>query len=30
MTRVVIADDEKLSLNGIASIVNEVEGFEVC
>ncbi|MBQ9425491.1 MAG: response regulator [Erysipelotrichaceae bacterium] len=30
MTRVVIADDEKLSLNGIASIVNEIEGFEVC
>ncbi|MBO7698634.1 MAG: response regulator [Erysipelotrichaceae bacterium] len=28
MTRVLIADDEKLSLNGIASIVNDLEGFE--
>ena len=29
MNRVVIADDEKLSLNGIASIVSETEGFEI-
>ena len=29
MTRVLIADDEKLSLNGIAAIVNDLEGFEV-
>lgn len=28
MNRVLIADDEKLSLNGIASIVNETDGFE--
>ncbi len=27
--RVLIADDEKLSLNGIAAIVDELEGFEV-
>ena len=30
MTRVVITDDEKLSLNGIANIVEQMEGFEVC
>ena len=30
MIRVVIADDEKLSLNGIANIVEQMEGFEVC
>ncbi len=29
MNRVVIADDEKLSLNGIASIVSGTEGFEI-
>ena len=29
MTKVLIADDEKLSLNGIAAIVNDLEGFEV-
>ncbi|MBR5342243.1 MAG: response regulator [Erysipelotrichaceae bacterium] len=28
--KVVIADDEKLSLNGIAAIVDELDGFEVC
>ena len=28
MNRVLIADDEKLSLNGIASIVDETDGFE--
>lgn len=29
MTKVLIADDEKLSLNGIAAIVNDLDGFEV-
>ena len=30
MTKVVIADDEKLSLNGIANIVEQLDCFEVC